>query len=132
MRFDWCRYSKTNNIMPFDFGLTDRKILIELDGEQHFTQISNWESPERVQIKDVEKINACIKNGYSIIHIYQKEVWNDTYDWKIILKKSIEYLEKQTNATVLFISYISKYEVYINNIDSTINYKIINPQNLEL
>lgn len=71
--------------MPFDFGLTDKKILIELDGEQHFNQVSNWDSPESVQSKDIEKIKNSIQSGYSIIHIYQKEVWNDIYDWKIFL-----------------------------------------------
>jgi very-short-patch-repair endonuclease len=104
LRFDWCRYSKTNNIMPFDFGLTDRKILIELDGEQHFSQVSNWDSPESVQSKDVEKINTSIENGYSIIHIYQKEVWNDLYDWKDVLTKAINYLYIRNNIA-LFISY---------------------------
>ena len=115
--------------MPFDFGLPDKKILIELDGEQHFSQVSNWDSPESVQTKDIEKINKSIINGYSIIHIYQKEVWNDTYDWKKILKESIEYLEKYTNPEVLFISYNSKYSTHIQKLDSTTKYKIINPQN---
>ena len=132
MRFDWCRYSKTNNIMPFDFGLTDKKILIELDGEQHFSQVSNWDSPESVQSKDIEKIKACLENGYSIIHIYQKEVWNDTYNWKDTLKKAINYLEEQSNLLAIFIGCTDKYNRHIEQINTLNNYKIINSQNLEL
>jgi very-short-patch-repair endonuclease len=132
VRFDWCRYSKTNNIMPFDFGITDKKILIELDGEQHFSQVSNWDSPESVQSKDVEKITKSINKSYSVIHIYQKEVWNDDYDWKNILQKAIEYLGKQTIPEVLFISCCSKYSRHIEKLDTHIKYKIINPQDFRL
>jgi hypothetical protein len=131
MRFDWCRYSNTNNIMPFDFGFADDNILIELDGEQHFTQVSNWNSPESVQIKDIEKIKSVYNNKYSLIHIYQKEVWNDIYDWKDILKKSICFLKKYKTQVVLFISCCNKYITHIQKLDSTINYKIVNPQNFE-
>ena len=41
------------------------------------------------QEKDSEKIKYCINNGYSIIHIYQPEVWKNTYDWKEALKSAI-------------------------------------------
>jgi len=90
-RFDWCRFSITNNIMPFDFMIGD--ILIELDGEQHFTQVSNWDTPENVQVKDVEKIQKAVKEGYSVIHLLQRDVWNDTYDWKKVLQATMEELE---------------------------------------
>jgi very-short-patch-repair endonuclease len=131
LRFDWCRYSQTNNIMPFDFGLSDKKILIELDGEQHFSQVSNWDSPESVQIKDIEKIKNSIQNGYSIIHIYQKEVWNDIYNWKYILRKLIKYLEQTKEPIALFVSWCDKYITHIQKLDN-IKYKVINPQNFKL
>lgn len=131
LRFDWCRYSLTNNIMPFDFGFVNNKILIELDGEQHFTQVSNWDSPESVQVKDIEKINYSIKNGYSLIHIYQKEVWNNMYNWKDILKRVIKYLKDNTEPVVIFISCYNKYTTHIQQLDN-IKYKIINPQDFKL
>ena len=120
LRFDWCRFSKTNNIMPFDFGVD--KVLIEVDGDQHFNQVSNWDSPENVQVKDIEKINHCLKNGYSIIHIYQKDIWNDLYDWKTIIKEQIEKL--QTECKAVFISSTSKYSKHVEQLS---NYEIINP-----
>ena len=123
LRFEWCRYSKTNNIMPFDFGIQDTKLLIELDGRQHFQQISNWESPEVVQAKDIEKICFAIKNGYSIIHIYQDEVWNDKYDWKTILKENMELLIATENPQVLFISKADVYATHIEKLDAEIIYQ---------
>jgi very-short-patch-repair endonuclease len=132
VRFDWCRYSQTNNIMPFDFGLIDKKILIELDGEQHFSQVSNWDTPESTQSKDTEKIRNSIQNGYSIIHIYQKEVWNDIYNWKDILTKVINYLEKKKESICILISCVDKYQNHITKLDNMIKYKVINPKNLEL
>ena len=114
--------------MPFDFGLMDKKILIELDGEQHFSQISNWNSPESVQEKDIEKIYYSIKQGYSIIHIYQDEVWNDRYDWKSVLKNAIDEIISYPDPKVIFISCNTKYNDHISKLDSSIKYKIINPQ----
>lgn len=125
LRFDWCRFSKTNNVMPVDFGLLDKKILIELDGEQHFSQISNWDAPENVQAKDVEKIEHCIKNGYSIIHIYQVDVWKDSYDWKVVLQQAIEQVV-ESDPTVVFISSNKEcYQSHIQLLHNSIPYKQI-------
>lgn len=125
VRFDWCRFSKTNNIMPFDFGLLDKKILIELDGEQHFKQISNWDSPENVQEKDMEKIKYSIQQGYSIIHIYQVDVWKDNYDWKTILQNAITSLQ-DNKKSIIFISTGDKYNSYIKQLEN-VYYEYIHP-----
>ena len=85
VRFDWCRNVETNNVMPFDFGLEDEKVLIEVDGPQHFKQIAKWDAPESVRKKDIQKIRLCVEKGYSVIHILQKDIWTDRIDWKTIL-----------------------------------------------
>ena len=126
LRFDWCRFSVTNNIMPFDFGLVDKQILVELDGEQHFTQISNWDSPDTVQRKDIEKIHKCIANGWSIIHIYQVDVWKDSYDWRAVMRQAIEDVE-QSEPTVLFISGKDIYQAHRDKLNSDIVYRVIQP-----
>ena len=121
LRFDWCRFSKTNSIMPFDFGVG--KILIELDGEQHFVQISNWDAPENIQAKDIEKIQKCIAEGYSIIHISQLDVWFDKYDWKKVLREEIAVL-LDAPPTCVFISSTDCYEMHCASLE---NCKIVNP-----
>lgn len=124
LRFNWCRFSGTNNIMPIDFGLVNENIVIELDGVQHFSQVSNWTSPEKVMDKDIEKINKCIENGYSIIHIYQPDVWYDKYDWKIMLINVINEL-KEGKPMAVFISSNDSYDSHIEKIQTNINKKYI-------
>ena len=126
LRFPWCRFSNTGHVMPFDFGSISKKILIEVDGGQHFTQVSNWDAPESVQEKDIEKINYCIKEGFSIIHINQLDIWKNVYDWKEVIENEIETL-KELEPQCRFISSTPIYESHISKLDSTIRYKIINP-----
>jgi very-short-patch-repair endonuclease len=32
---------KTNRLLPYDFVIEDMKLIIEIDGEQHFSQVPN-------------------------------------------------------------------------------------------
>ena len=127
VRFDWCIFSDTGHIMPFDFMVGD--VLIELDGEQHFTQISNWDTPEAVQTKDVEKIQKAIEEGYSVIHLYQMDVWNDTYDWKQVLHDLIEELQDAAPQCVfLEKSTYNKYNIHILKIGDTVQCTLKHPE----
>jgi very-short-patch-repair endonuclease len=80
-RADWCKNPITTRILPFDFVLEEQKVIIELDGNQHFVQVSNWKTPEEQFENDQYKEKCANENGYSIIRIIQEDVWNDTYDW---------------------------------------------------
>jgi very-short-patch-repair endonuclease len=112
-RFPWCRFSETGRIMPFDFMVDD--VLIELDGEQHFSQVSNWDAPEKTQQKDVEKIRLALANGYSVIHLLQTDVWKNVYDWKTALLAEIEALRGATPCCV-FLQSCEKYGVHAGEI----------------
>lgn len=111
-RFDWCRFSETGNIMPFDVMRKDHPILIELDGNQHFMQVSNWGTPEIVQKKDVEKIQYSIQNHYSIIHLPQEDVWHDRFDWKSALREVMAALEDATPQCVFICSDAAVYDTH--------------------
>jgi len=89
-RFDWCKSDK-NRHLPFDFHNGNIKVIIELDGAQHFTQVLNWNSPEATQITDKYKFTKAKNNGYSMIRVLQEDVWNDKNDWK---EKLTEELNK--------------------------------------
>ena len=129
LRYEWARYSKTNNIMPFDFGLEDDKILIELDGIQHFEQVSNWGSHEDIREKDVEKMKKAVEAGYSVIHIFQEEVWKDIYDWKKALKEQVEWLKekKGEKARCVFISRRDIYNAHINGVEEYVTVTQVQP-----
>ena len=48
------------------------KIIIELDGAQHFIQVSNWKSPKETIENDIEKMRLAVYNGYYVIRIEQE------------------------------------------------------------
>lgn len=45
VKYTWCK-SDNGAYRPFDFAIESLKLLIELDGEQHFSQVSNWQNPK--------------------------------------------------------------------------------------
>lgn len=84
--FSWCMKVKK---LPFDFCMIDLKIIIEVDGDQHFRQIWCWNPLKDTQDNDTYKMQCAIKNGYSIIRIYQPDIWGNKNDWKIKLDNAI-------------------------------------------
>ena len=108
-RVEWCKNSKTNRFLPFDFVLEERKIIIELDGKQHFEQIGNWLSPAETRKNDLYKMNYANENGYSIIRILQKDVYKNKYDW---LNELILNIEKITNENRVQNIYMCKNNEY--------------------
>lgn len=88
---EWCKKIKA---LPFDFCIPEHNIIIELDGPQHFIQISNWDSPEEQLKNDKYKEKCANDNGYSTIRVLQKDVYNDTYEWLQELRDSIEEIKK--------------------------------------
>lgn len=84
---DWCM---KKNHLPFDFCIPGKKVIIELDGRHHFTQVSNWTTPEACLENDVFKQKCANENGYSVVRIIQKDVWLDKYDWRTKLQETID------------------------------------------
>ncbi|AGV01379.1 restriction endonuclease [Cannes 8 virus] len=87
-KVSWCKNPETDKFLPFDFCVS--RTIIELDGRQHFEQVSNWQSPELTQKSDRYKEEQAIKNGYSVLRILQKDVWEDKIDWKKLLMEHIK------------------------------------------
>jgi very-short-patch-repair endonuclease len=85
-KFDWCKYKKH---LPFDFVIDDKKIIVEVDGEQHWKQVAKWKSPEHNRNRDLYKMKCANENGYSVIRIVQEDVFKDKYDWFTELQQYI-------------------------------------------
>lgn len=60
----------------------------------------NWDSPAKIQKNDKYKMKLANENGYSVIRIFQVDVWNDKNDWENNLNKAIK---KYNNPTNIFI-----------------------------
>jgi very-short-patch-repair endonuclease len=112
IKYEWCKNMKTNCHFPFDFVIEDYKIIIELDGIQHFQKVKHFRNtPEEQRKRDLYKQKCANDNGYSVIRIYQEDVHFDTFDWSDELHKKIE---KNKNNTIIKNEYISKNNEYDN------------------
>jgi very-short-patch-repair endonuclease len=110
-KVDWC---KNKLYLPFDFVIEELKIIIELDGEQHFKQISNWKSPE-VQIeKDKFKTNCANNNGFSVIRILQNDVLNDSFDWISEIHLNIVKIIEEKKVQNIFICKNNEYSNHVS------------------
>jgi len=86
-KFEWCR---NIHCLRFDFFIESLKLIIELDGLQHFKQVSTWTSPEKNQQRDTFKMDLAYKHGYTVIRILQEDVFYDRTDWKNELLSAIK------------------------------------------
>jgi very-short-patch-repair endonuclease len=88
--FDWTKNIKNKSYKRYDFFIKEYKLLIELDGLQHFKQVWNWQSPEENKMNDEFKNKLALENDCSIIRISQEIVFCDLEDWDTQLKQVIK------------------------------------------
>lgn len=108
-KFDWCKSYK-NRPLPFDFYIEELKIIIELDGNQHFKQVLYWDAPEIIQERDKFKMKFALDQGYIIIRIHQVDVYSDKNNWRNNLLNAIKSYEKPT--VILIGDIYEKYPVF--------------------
>lgn len=97
----------------FDFYIEQNKIIIELDGEQHFIQVKLFKKPlAEVQELDRLKMQEANKHGYSFIRIYQPDVHFNRYEWDSKIIQSIEKIIKDGIVQNIFISSGKEYECF--------------------
>jgi very-short-patch-repair endonuclease len=106
---EWCKRIKC---LPFDFCIPELKIIIELDGRQHFQQVSNWSSPEEQFENDKYKEKCANDNDYSVIRILQEDVLNDTYDWLKDLCNTIEEIKNGDEVVNAYLCKNGEYECF--------------------
>ena len=76
-----------------DFLITfnnKKKLIIELDGIQHYEQVSNWKGPFEQQIRDKYKEFKARKHKIPLIRCKQEDVLMDRNNWKKKLKKNLK------------------------------------------
>ncbi|BAU80158.1 HNH endonuclease [Tokyovirus A1] len=88
-RFSWCINPETGKVLPFDICVAD-KFIVEIDGRQHFEQVSNWTPPEETQERDKLKEELAKNHGFQILRLSQRDVWEDSLDWKNQIKEFIK------------------------------------------
>ena len=108
-KVEWCR---NKNYLPYDFALVTDRIIIELDGRQHFEQVSNWTSPEDTHENDIYKMKCAKKNGFSVIRLIQQDVWNNSYEWLTELIKNIEKIKSEKKIQIIYMCKNNEYNIF--------------------
>ena len=75
----------------YDF-LVDGRIIVELDGPQHFRPIQSWKSGFEVCHSDLEKETLALKHGYPMMRVLQADMvaQNPPIDWKQYVRTALE------------------------------------------
>lgn len=105
----WC---KNKLYLPFDFAIEEYKIIIEIDGEQHFKQISNWTPPEVQVEKDKYKMKCANDNGFSVIRLPQMDISKDKYDWVNEIRLSVLDIISEKAIKNIFICKNYEYKIF--------------------
>ena len=102
----WCstEYKKyKNNIKKgkyqyrYDFLIifnNNKQLIIELDGNQHYKQVSNWKTPFEHQIRDKYKEFKAKSQNIPIIRCIQEDVFMDKNNWDKKLQKQFKKYNK--------------------------------------
>ena len=106
---DWCM-KKT--YLKFDFCIPEHNIIIELDGPQHFIQVSNWSSPQEQFENDKFKEKCANENSYSVIRILQEDVLLNKYEWVKELCDTIEEIKNGDEIVNVYLCKNGEYDTF--------------------
>tara|TARA_B100001094_G_scaffold325657_1_gene380380 strand:- start:1326 stop:1877 length:552 start_codon:yes stop_codon:yes gene_type:complete len=97
----WCR-GKRPYRYDFMAASTPRKLIVELDGRQHFECVKRFRNDVAKQrSRDMFKMKQAIKNGFNVVRLYQPDVLGDTFDWKEMLLMSLAHSKNNDPIVVL-------------------------------
>ena len=109
---DCINNSQSKRKLPFDFLLKELNLILELDGKQHFEQVSNWQSPEETQERDRYKMTKALEHGYTVVRLLQEDVWFNKNDWE---EKLLSNLKKYAKPTIVYLCNNNEYDCYKSN-----------------
>jgi very-short-patch-repair endonuclease len=114
-KVEWCKIIK---YLPFDFIIIEKKIIVELDGEQHFKQVSKWKTPEYNRKHDIFKMKRANKNGFSVIRILQDDIYrNKNKNWINELQENIEKISNDGIVQNIYMCKNNEYEKHIDDMN---------------
>jgi hypothetical protein len=107
----WCRTGVFNSFPRFDVCIDGKKLLIEIDGEQHFVEKWKFGCPIKRRRDDVWKMKQAVDNNFSGIRLYQPDVYANKIRWQQWLSKAMVFIESQSKPCWVF----QKSQVYDNH-----------------
>ena len=91
--FDMVEHQVADGDYRYDF-LVDNKIVVEVDGPQHFRPVRGWKTGVEQFSRDLQKEEHIVASGRGVVRILQESVKNDDFDWR-------EFVLANTNAATL-------------------------------
>lgn len=82
---DLCKNEDSGRHLPFDFYIPELNVILEVDGPQHFVQVSNWQSPVDTQKMDEHKETFALSQNLSVIRLLQTDIFYDANNWEGLL-----------------------------------------------
>ena len=98
---EWADLRETHRTFyEYDFYIefyNGLKIIVEIDGAQHYQQVSNWTTPLHNQIRDhiKERLAVNEKRSTNVIRLKQEDIMNDTNNWQKKFEKFVT--QKKSN-----------------------------------
>jgi hypothetical protein len=87
---EWLLNTETGCYFSFDFVLEKLRVVIEVDGRQHFEDVKFFKNDAEKNVKrDVEKMVKAVENNYRVIRLHQEDVWEDKSNWREWLLEKI-------------------------------------------
>jgi hypothetical protein len=104
-RPEWANLRNTHGTYyEYDFYIVltnGVEIIIEIDGRQHYMQVSNWDSVLLNQIRDRIKENLAADKEINMIRLNQEDVLHDKGNWEDITNKFIMDKYECNNETII-------------------------------
>lgn len=100
-KFEWCKSTEYNRYYYFDFLIESCKILIELDGMQHFEKTFPNDHVDVRRYRDTVKMVAALAHGYTIIRVNQDEFYEGKLNIEETVIKNIKLYDKPS---IIFVS----------------------------
>jgi very-short-patch-repair endonuclease len=121
-KVNWC---KNRQCLPYDFCIPELKVIIELDGEQHFKQVAKWRSPDAQLQTDMFKMKCANNNGFSVIRVAHSLVNGHTAGgaWLNTLLSHIETIKTAPQPANYYVCEGAKYN-YDKHVEGFISYVI--------
>ena len=98
-----CVNPKTQRSLPFDFGLCNDTVLIELDGAiGHFGRGWGGAADDGgVPRRDLFKEQWALRQGKAVIRLLQADVYMDCWNWKDFLTAAVQHAIRNSDPFVL-------------------------------
>lgn len=103
---EWARNIFTDRFLQFDFLIYyngyNHKIIIEVDGEQHF-KVTFFGDNKKKQRYDTFKMIKAYHNDYHMIRIRQEDIYYNIFDWETLLTYRINNILNGNSTLMPFI-----------------------------